>query len=213
MPIEWSLIQSAITAAAGLGGVWLGGRLTWKREEARDRERNNKEMSYLAILVVAHLDRFANACLYVALDDGTEEGLPAGTGGYCAPTVTPPTFDPLAFDVNWKALPAHLMYDILGMPYRIEQLHHHLQGTWEFDDPPDYGEFFWARQYGYADLGLEVSELARLLREHAALPVAPRVPGSWNRDDQLREQRAKIAGERDAYNARLTAEPVAMPTN
>lgn len=63
MPIEWGVIQSAITASAGLLGVWLGGRLTWQREATREQERNLKEASYLAILVVAHLDRLANACL------------------------------------------------------------------------------------------------------------------------------------------------------
>jgi hypothetical protein len=202
--IEWGLIQSAISATAGLGGVWLGGQLTSKREEARESERIKKETIYLAIFVVAHLDRFANACLHVAFDDGTEEGRPAGNGGCYAPTVTPPTFDPLGLDVNWKVLSADLMYGILGLPYRIEQLQHHILGTWEFDSPPEYVEFFWARQHGYAVLGLEVSELAQRLREHAALPSAPREPGAWNRDDQLRELRDKITGERDAYERRTT---------
>lgn len=211
MSVEWSLVQSVISAVSGLTGVWLGGRLTWKREEARERERNMKEASYLAILVVAHLDRLANACLHVALDDGTEEGRPAGTGGCWAPTVRAPVFDPLEFDVNWKALPADLMYDILGMPYRIERLEGHVAGVWEFDDAPEYSEFFWARQFGYSVLGLEVSDLARRLREYAALPESPQEPGVWNRDDQLREQRDRVEQERERYRTRST--PVPAPTH
>ena len=35
MSIEWGDIQSAISASAGLVGVWLGGRLTWQREAKR----------------------------------------------------------------------------------------------------------------------------------------------------------------------------------
>lgn len=210
MQIEWAVVQSAVTAVSGLAGVWLGGRLTWKREEARERERNMKEASYLAILVVAHLDRLATACLHVALDDGTEEGRPAGSGGCWALTVRTPVFDPLAFDVNWKSLPADLMYEILGMPFRIEQLENHVAGTWEFDDPPEYSEFFWARQGGYAELGLDVSDLARRLREYAALPHSPQEPGAWNRDDQLREQRDKVEQEREKYRPRST--PVPVPT-
>ena len=81
MPFDFNSMQSAVPGAIGLIGVWLGGRLTWQRDEARKRARDMKEGSYLAILVVAHSDRFANACLDVALDDGTEEGRPAGTNG------------------------------------------------------------------------------------------------------------------------------------
>jgi hypothetical protein len=206
MAIEYSLIQSAISAAAGLEGVWLGGRLTQKREEAREHAREMKDATYLAILVVTHLDRFANACLHVALDDGTEEGRPAGSNGCWAPTVTPPAFDPLSFDVNWKALPANLMYDILSMPYRIEQLEQNLLNVYEYDGPPDYAEYFWARQYGYAVLGLEFSELAQQLRAHADLPALPEEPGDWNRDNQLRGKRDKVEAERTAWQTRQAAE-------
>jgi hypothetical protein len=201
MQIEWGLIQSAITAGAGLGGVWLGGRLTWKREETRERARELKEATYLAILVVAHLDRFANACLHVAFDDGTEEGRPAGTQGCWAPTVSPPAFDPLSFKVNWKALTSDLMYDVLGMPYRIEQLEQDILEVYEHDGPPDYSEYFCKRRHGWALLGLEFSELARRLRAHAGLPALPERPDSWNRDDQLREIRDKMEREKKASSA------------
>ena len=65
------------------------------------------------------------------------------------------------------------MYDILGMPYRIEQLGQDLLDVYENDSPPDYGDYFWARQHGWAVLGLEFSDLGRRLREHAALPAPP----------------------------------------
>lgn len=38
MPIEWGLIQTASSTGAGLAGVWLGGRLTWQRDDARERD-------------------------------------------------------------------------------------------------------------------------------------------------------------------------------
>lgn len=203
MAIEWSLVQSAITAVAGLGGVWLGGRLTWEREEKRERARELKEATYLAILVVAHLERFADSCLTVAFDDGTEEGRPAGSLGCWEPTVTPPIFDPLSFDVNWKALPSDLMYDILGMPYRIEQLEHDIAKVYEDDGPPDYTEYFWERRRGWAVLGLEFSELARRLRSHAGLPPLSERPGFWSRDKQLWEIKKTMERAKNASEARL----------
>jgi hypothetical protein len=115
-------------------------------------------------------------------------------------------------DVNWKALPADLMYDVLGLPYRIEQLQHFVSGKGEFDEPPEYVEFFWARQYGYAVLGLDVSELAQRLRTHAELPPPPHNPSAWDRGAQLREIRDRVTTEREAYERRI-AERVANPFN
>jgi hypothetical protein len=203
---DWStLLQSLISAASGLGGVWLGGRLTWKREESRESDRIKKESSYLAILVVAHLDRFINGCLQVSFDDGTSEGRPAGENGYHQTTVTSPRFDPLELDVEWKVLPADLMYGILNLPYRTEQLEDDIANTGEYDDPPDYAETFWTRQHGFAVLGIEVSELARKLRLHAGLPVDTPADGGKCRDDFLREQRDKFFEERAAYELRRAA--------
>lgn len=102
-------------------GVWLGGRLTSQRQEAHERERNKKETVYVAIFVATRLDGFADNCLHVAHDDRTEDGRPAANNGCHEVTVASPTFDPLVFEVNWKALPAGMMYDILGLPHRAEQ--------------------------------------------------------------------------------------------
>lgn len=192
MSMEWGMLQSAISASAGLLGVWLGGRLTWQRESKRESERNLKEANYLAILVVAHLERLATSCLYVANDNGLdEEGAPAGSHGCNETTTDYPIFDPLEINVNWKALPLPLMYDILGLTYRIEQLNREIASEW-VDDPPEYTEFFWARQYGYAVLGLAVSEMAQRLREHASLPALYQQRDGVSRDSQLRKQRDAV---------------------
>ncbi|UCV11321.1 hypothetical protein KI614_14410 [Dechloromonas denitrificans] len=204
MASDWSFVPSIISAASGLLGVWMGGRLTWKRESLRENERINKESSYLAILVIAHLDRFINGCVQVSFDDGTSEGRPAGSDGiYHTTTVKVPAFSPLELDVDWKVLPADLMYGILNLPYKVEQLANHLSGVSEFDDPPEYTEYFWARQYGFSVLGLEVSELVRRLRQHANLPTEEPLKGDWNRDEILREQGDKIEKARAAYEARM----------
>lgn len=202
----WSILQSAISATAGLAGVWFGASLAGRREEKRERQRIEKESSYLAILVMAHLDRLANDCVDVALDDGTSEGRPAGRNGdYHMATTSTPKFEPLALEVEWKVLPADLMYGILNLPYQIEQLDNRVSGIWEHDDPPDYTQTFWARRSGFARLGLEASDLAAQLRKHARLPAAPAVEGEWNRDECMREQIDKIENARKAYEARWAA--------
>jgi hypothetical protein len=195
----WSIVQSLITAGAGLGGVFLGGYMTTRREDNRERRHVEKESGYLAILVVAHLDRLANKCMHVSLDDGTSEGRPAAQDGETyEPTIETPTFDPLALGVDWKVLPAGLMYGILNLPYSIEQLDNHIAGSWEYDDPPKFTEFFWARRFGYAELGLAISDLAKQLRKHAGLPIEAPTEGEWNRDACMQEQMDKITEARKA---------------
>lgn len=208
---DWSVLPSVISALSGLCGVWLGGQLTSKREAVREAERIRKESSYLAILVVAHLDRFVNGCLEVSFDDGTSEGRPSGEDGRHQATTTAPSFDPLALSVDWKVLPAELMYGVLNIPYKTEKLQSHISGVWEFADPPDYTDAFWARQHGYATLGLEVSALAKLLRKHADLPAETPAIGDWDRDDALRAQAAKIEKARADYEARAIKKQLPIP--
>lgn len=203
MASDWSAVPALISAASGLGGVWLGGWLTGSRERRREAERMDKEASYLAVLAVAHLDRFADGCLDVARDDGTSEGEPAGRGGVHASTVTPPTFDPLALKVDWKVLPNDLMYSVLNIPYEQEQLHNRIAGVAEHDDPPEYTTTFWTRRKGYAELGLKVSAIAQRLRVQAGLPVQASESEDWTRENLLRAELKEVVDAETAWAERL----------
>ncbi|WP_050978158.1 hypothetical protein [Herbaspirillum sp. GW103] len=214
MACDWSFLSSVISAASGLGGVWLGGFLTWKREADRESGRIKKESSYLAILVTAHLERFANDCVHVAFDDGSAYGRPASKDGqYYVPTVKTPTFDPLSFGVDWKVLPSDLMYEILDLRYKNEQLINEIDAKWEFADPPEYTDFFWARQYGYAELGLDVAKIAQRLREHVGITTPVKKEGQWDRDEALREMMTRISEERRAWEERCAAVPSPFSNN
>lgn len=205
MTIDLSFLPSAISAASGLCGVWLGSWLTTRRDAERERGRIEKESKYLAILVLAHLDRFVRQCSEVSYDNGTIEGRPASDDGiYHEFTVPAPRFDPLDLKVDWKVLPADLMYDILDLPNKTEQLQDEVNGVREHDEPPDYTHTFWTRQHGFAELGLEVSALARRLRQHAGLPERADRRGR-SRDDLLRAQRDKIAKALGDYERRVSA--------
>lgn len=205
MADEWSWVNSAISASAGLVGVGLGGWLTSRREARQERDRVQREAHYLAALVVAHLDRFADGCMSVAFDNGTSEGLPAGDDGlYHKTTVQPPVFEPLELEVDWKVLPPMLMADILQLPFRVGQLESDLENIWQVDMPPEYSDFFWSRQERYAELGLNVSELVQRLRAFAGLPVNE-LGERRSREQNLREQRDKIRIRRQRLEDRLAA--------
>lgn len=210
-------ISAIISAASGICGVVLGAALTAFREWAANRAGRRTDTIYLAIIVVSHLDRLANRCIAVALDDGTAYGMPAGkNGAECEPTVVAPEFLPLDLDVEWKLLPQDLLYDIFCLPDEREQIQTKLAGIAEYEDnPPEHTEWFWARRRGYAELGLKASALARRLREHARLPInEPAVDeyqlhdwrsGKRSRDQELRKVVSDI-DEAIASSERISAE-------
>lgn len=200
MELDWKFLTvflpSLLSAASGLGGVWLGANLTSQREARRELEAKAQDLAYLAILVNSHLDRFVDRCVAVSFDDGTHYGAPARADGTYEPTEPEPEFDPLTLDVKWKILPPELMYGILSLPQQVEVLQRYTHGIAEHDGPPDYSEYFHARQGGFARLGIYALGLARQLRMYAQLPPPLDRPSKWDRETALREQSAKY-GERD----------------
>lgn len=201
-------INAVISAIAGLAGVGIGALLTHLRELRAEKIRDERDASYLAILVITHLDRFANGCLSVAYDDGTSEGRPASKDAiYHQPTVEPPMFAPLDIRVEWRVLPRKLMYDILEIPAEQERLETQLSNVWENDDPPEHGDFFMHRQRDYAALGLKVSGIAKRLREFAHMPIEEHKPGAWNRDVAMQDIIGRLDAERAANQNRQAEWP------
>lgn len=165
--------------------------------------KRKKEADYLAIIVVSHLDRYVNGCLNVANDDGTDEGRPAGSDGMACSTTKPPILEPLDIEVEWKSLPRDLMYSVLRIPDKQKSLSHWLSEVKKLDDPPDFGDYFWSRRYGYAELGLEVLEVTKRLRKHAGMSIEESAPGEWSRDLAFREIMDKVSEERSEYKNRV----------
>lgn len=197
--------SALIGATAALMGVILGHVIVAIKEWLVTRKKDQRDSAYLAILVVSHLDRFVNGCTHVALDDGTDQGQPAGPDGeFHQATTSPPEFKPLAIDVEWKVLPRDLMYAIFAISDKREQIENHLDAVQEYDfDPPDFPEYFHTRRAGYAELGLYVSEVAKKLRRHASMPMETPAPGAWNREDAMREVLVGLHTKRAAREKRL----------
>lgn len=197
-------VSAIISAAAGLTGVLTGSLITFLKERRSERIKDEKDASYLAILVTTHLDRFANGCMHVSLDDGTAYGQPAGGSGRYRTTVAPPKFQPLDVAVEWKVLPKSLMYSILEIPAKQEHIESRLAGILEHDDNPyEQGEFFLSRQRDYAELGISVSEVVLTLRKHAELPIEVSLPGTWDRQTAMRDVIARVDSQRAAADRRF----------
>lgn len=197
-------VSAIISAVAGISGVLLGNSFLTIKEVVVGWRRRKKDAHYLAILVVSHIDRFAAGCSYVAFDDGTEYGQPAGGDGEYRATTTPPEFQPLDIKVEWKTLPNELLYDIMMLPHKKERIQTRLAGISEYaDDYPDHAEWFWARRRDYAELALHAFDVSTRLRKYVGMPSDKAVPGEWSVSEGMREVITKIDGEREAYEKRI----------
>lgn len=162
-------------------GIVLGVLLNAAKEWWFQKRMNKKELEYLAIHMSCLLDSFVNGCADVVADDGLCCGQPDQDGCRSIQTKTP-NFDPLSVEVEWKTLPAEIMYEVLSFPNQIEAANHKISGAFEYAAfPPDYDEGFEERQLQYATLGLKAYSLASKLRSIGNLPLqSTPAPDDWN---------------------------------
>lgn len=182
-------------------GVVLGVLLNAIKEWWFQKSKNKKDLEYLAIRISCVLDTFVNGCADVVADDGLCYGQPDQDGCRSIQTKTP-NFDPLSVEVEWKALPANIMYEVLNFPNQIESANHKISGAFEYAaSPPDYEEGFEERQLQYAALGLIAHSLASTLRSIGHLPPqATPATEEWNPVRFMKEEIAKLQKERKERN-------------
>ena len=177
------------SAVFGLIGVLVGAILTGVREWWFQKRKNKKDAEYLAILVSCQLEKFIAGCAGVAGDDGLCEGQ-TDKDGYSSIQVESPTLALNDLKVEWKVLPANLMYSILQFPYKAELVAQKTNYEFNHASPPDYSEAFEERQLQYSILGMEASRLVAQLLKYVALPEAKQ--DEWDPIAFMREQKAKI---------------------
>ncbi len=184
-------------------GVALGVLLNTVKEWWFQRRKNRKDLEYLSIRIACLFDTFVNSCADVVADDGLYHGQP-GPDGCRSIQVETPSFDPLAIDVEWKSLPANLMYEILNFPNLIESANHEISTAFEYAaSPPDYDEGFEERQLQYSNLGLKAREISIKLREVGGLPPIQDVnPNDWDPIQFMMEKLAEIKDSQDQRLAR-----------
>ncbi|MHC2283174.1 hypothetical protein ACVME8_009817 [Bradyrhizobium diazoefficiens] len=129
--------QSDVGRVALGGAIAVTGQLTatlvaWLKEARFAASKERKDAEYLAIRLVLVLDGLVVAC-YNAVHDPLmedEEGITENT--VPDPTLTLPA------DGDYRALPRHLMYEVLSMPNRLEGIKGGLAATADISGPPDY---------------------------------------------------------------------------
>lgn len=154
---------------SALSGVALGIAGTVLKDWVFKRREEKQKGRYLAIRASAVLDLFVYDCAHVVMDDGTSRGQ-RSKDGYLESQVTPPRLNFDVLEGDWHSLPANLAYRVLILPSRVDRADRHISGAAEFSDPPDFEEYFEARQTDYAKLGKEAAELADDLRSYGGLP-------------------------------------------
>lgn len=180
-------MESAIFGLLGVVlGVFLGVMKDWWFQHRKTR----KDAEYLAIQVSCELEAYAARCAEVVGDDGLCYGQP-DEDGYHRPQTEAPQFNPKSFHVEWKSLPAGLMYEVLDFPYKAEMAQRHVSAVFEYAGPPDFSEGFEDRQLQYAALGIAAAQLATKLRDHAGLPKRP-IGEEWDPVCFMEEEKSKI---------------------
>lgn len=195
-------------AIIGFLGVLVGASITIVKDAVAHWFNRRRRGYYAAVRIVCALDEFVEASVDVVDDDGTSYGSPAGRTEqgeeYYEPQVELP--DPPQFpeDIDWTSINPELMHRCLALPNSVRETRRIIHNEAEHSSPPDYTEFFDARQLGYIALGLEALSIADALRTKFRLrttQVALRY-AEWNPREHFAERKAKIEKRQIAQQKR-----------
>lgn len=207
--IEWT---DLIVAGIGLFGVLLGSLITVSRDALASSRKRRRDGSYAAIRITNILDEYADKCIDVVQDNGTLYGQMARTKDgeeYREARVASPP--PVVFpdDIDWRSLDETTMHRVLSLPNLARSTDRHIEAASDFAYPPDYDEYFEARQEGYAKLGLEALGISDLLRQQFSIETKGRAQlgTEWSPEQFLRDTVTKFE-ERRSARAEKTAESV-----
>lgn len=175
----WPQIITAVSSiGAALGGVSLTHHYTRKREERAAETRLASERLFIATELVFLLEQFAEACAGVSTDSGyINHELER------VPEVTVPKLSYSSVTGDWRVLPAKLMYRVRELTVIQGEADRAINDADAY--PPDYDEFFEARQYQYTRLGLKAIFQARRLRRFAGLPDTRLDASPWSSQNVL----------------------------
>ncbi|MFB6328383.1 hypothetical protein ACE8EZ_20115 [Pantoea deleyi] len=180
-----------ISAGAGilgaLGSQWLSHYFATARERRASENKLARERYFIATELVFLLERFAEQCARVAIDDG--ELVPPAPGKQYErkPTVNEPQINLDGITGDWRILDPRLMYRIRELPVLHIEAVRKISYAQEGDSPPDYSYYFRERQYQYARLGLKAAIQAKRLCRLSILPDTRLNATQWSAQPVLWE--------------------------
>lgn len=175
----WPQIITAVSSVgAALGGVSLTHYFTRRREERAAAAKLASERLFIATELVFLLEQFAEGCAAVATDHGYEN-----QERVTVPETSVPNLSYTAVSGDWRVLSAKMMYRIRELPVMQGEADRAISAAEAY--PPDYDEFFEARQYQYTRLGLRAIIRARQLRKFAGLPNTRLDATPWSAQNVL----------------------------
>ena len=172
------IITGVLSAGAAFGGVWYGQWRITQREKEAAAAKLASERLFIATELVFLLEQFAQESAAVATDDGYEN-----QNGLTVPAKKYPVLNISAITGDWRVLPAKLMYRIRELPVMQGEADRTVNEAELI--PPDYDEFFEARQYQYTRLGLKALIQARRLRRLVGLPHTRLDATRWSAQNVL----------------------------
>lgn len=179
-----------IEAAIGFVGVIVGALMTWLQAIWSENKKRKETRNYIAILIIFILDRFIQGCVDVVSDSGFPD-----KDGRLVPQFSTPNIDFESLKADWKVFPNDLIYEILDLPNKIETADHTISSVVEFvAGPPDYEEFYEARQIEYSNLGIIAHKIATKLRSQNNLPS--RDYENWDPIEFLKKKNQEIKQNR-----------------
>ena len=170
----WEFLKSDIGKVSLGGLIAVSGQLAvtliaWGKEVWFDRNKKRKEAEYLAMRLVLLFDELVGDCYNVVHDPLTQD-----QEGCSESTVGDPTLS-LPVEGDYKALPRHLMYEVLSVPNKLDSIKEGMASAWEFSSgPPDYDEFFEYRREHWSRLGLKALDIIDALCLQYKIPPPER---------------------------------------
>lgn len=175
LPVILSGLGIVGTLAGALGGQWLSHRFALKREEKQASEKQGRERYFLACELIFLLERFAEASVQPAHDEGEYEG-----GEFKYVCSDRPVLDYVGITGDWRYLPPVLVYRLRELRALIEHSERIVSETFNNDFPLDPTEGLFARQYQSARLGLKALFLALRLRQLCGMPPSRMITGRFS---------------------------------
>lgn len=150
-----------------------------------EEDKRHKELTYISTELIILLEQYAEDCAAVAGDDG-ELFYEPNRQAERVPNTSYPV--PLNFETvtaDWRSLPPVLMFRIRELPLLRTDAMGAIDDAEANSTPPDHREFFRARQYEFARMGLKAIHLARQLRRLCGLPRSRLNESAWSAQPEM----------------------------